>query len=114
MGLPRVRFTVRGLTVAVMLAGLLLGGGAWHRRRIGFLRWATMYARSEANDRRMAADERREAEARRAAGELGRARDLVQQAAGDEARAEHWAKLRRKYERLARYPWLTAEPDPFY
>lgn len=27
------------------------------------------------------------------------------------ARANYWAGLRRKYERAARYPWLSVEPD---
>jgi hypothetical protein len=26
--------------------------------------------------------------------------------------AEHFARLKRKYERAARYPWLPVEPDP--
>lgn len=28
------------------------------------------------------------------------------------ARAEYWTRLKQKYERAARYPWLPVKPDP--
>jgi hypothetical protein len=39
-------------------------------------------------------------------------RRLSEVAARSRRLADHHAALKRKYERAARYPWLTIEPDP--
>lgn len=83
--MPRARFTVRGLMIAVAVAGLICCAWPLHRRRVEFLHVA------EIED---------------AMAELGRLSSVRAEW------IEYHRRLATKYRRAARYPWLSVEPDP--
>ena len=106
MRLPRVRFTVRRMMVAVAVMAALLAGVAWCRGMI-----------------RAARDHRERALLNRSQEQLQRqivaSVDLFVEpgeapgaARGAAALAAHYESLGLKYERAALYPWLPVEPDP--
>ena len=104
------RFTVRRLMLAVAIAGLLLGG---------FVEFKVLRGRSD-RYRRVAREHAEMGEMLRSlAGQPGMS--LLYCSPGPGARSvpypietviDHQDRLRRKYERAARYPWLGVEPDP--
>ena len=112
MRAPRVRFTGRGLMVAVAVVGLAAGAEVMRRRGADFRRRASSYSELAADLHEVAASEAQSAlsgvyVSRTADGAIIPAtRDLLT------GRAGHYAALARKYERAARYPWLHVEPDP--
>jgi hypothetical protein len=114
MQMPRFRFTVRRMMVAVAFAGLVLAPAAWGIRLLGY---AEGFRRQSA---RMQARERRDFMACRYwrdAAETNRALGVAAEkeranAAHFERLAGYCGSLSRKYERAARYPWLPVEPDP--
>jgi hypothetical protein len=108
MWIPRPRFTVRLLMIAVAIAG-------------GLIEFLSMWSRSVAYHQRYIDHEKSK-----------RAYDLTPviyshdgvisilyppplSARDEEAwkrKFDHHRRLAEKYERAARYPWLTVEPDP--
>jgi hypothetical protein len=97
--LPRLRFTVRRLMLAVGLAGLAMGGAVW-----GYRMW------------RLSAEyERRANAARSHAGyyrpKEARYRGFSEEAAKYKAITGYYAARARKYQRASRYPWVPIEPD---
>lgn len=138
MRLPRIRFTVRRLMVAVAVAAVALGANDLRRRRERFL---TLGATHKGNARvcvssadwyaSTAAANEREAERLRAAlrsndGAKGphvqfasQMASTIEAAAADQRaeerkhrdRARVHDALRIKYERAARSPWLPVPPD---
>jgi hypothetical protein len=114
MPLTRQRFTVRRMMVAVAIAAVLFGGvievpRLWNLRR-QYLGFAEKYGYWET----------------RLNGAVGIRQEITyystSQRLGPEpsparlalmkAEASYYARLRAKYERAARYPWLAIEPDP--
>ncbi len=99
--MPRLRFTVGQMMVAVAISGLLLGGAtSVQNRRQRFLE---------------------RARAINMPNHLGvptvigydKKRDLILLDWDSREREDaHFAALKRKYEYAARYPWLPARPDP--
>ncbi len=85
MRLPRFRFTMRLMVVAVALAGLSLGIGSALQRRVALF----------------------QQRASQEAFLLGSQRHPL-----PERKVPHHESLRRKYERAAGYPRLPVEPDP--
>ena len=94
MRLPRFRFTVRRMMIAVAIVGVTIGVLAV--RRSAFLRRADHYHR------------------------VSRSYIALQLPTppGEFPDASYWrqiiwaGKMRAKYERAARYPWLPVAPDP--
>jgi hypothetical protein len=133
MPLPRLRFTVRQLMLAVAVAALLTGGIVLARRSAHYRREAEFHSRAAA---RLRAEQRSKASTARAGREQAemwtrRARDAGSKTAAQAvedtapgiapyeaaaraagATADNHDLLARKYERAARYPWLPVEPDP--
>jgi hypothetical protein len=109
--MPRARFTVRGLMIAVAVAGALLGAAVEALRlRRRSAEYAALAGRHAANERTFRAI---------AAAGPGGALLLIAHGPGTRSRrttpgaeADHEAALRLKYERAARYPWLPVAPDP--
>jgi hypothetical protein len=98
MPLPRVRFTVRRMMVAVAIMALCLTAWSfWARRDERFLKFA-IEAMTHATLAR--------------AYETGRPFDSRVRAPVDPQKAAYHAALVRKYEYAARYPWLPVLPDP--
>jgi hypothetical protein len=99
--MPRLRFTLRRMMVAVAISGLLLGGAtSLQNRRQRFLERARAINMSN---------------------HLGvppvigydKKRDLILLGWDRQEREDaHIAALKRKYEYAARYPWLPVAPDP--
>jgi hypothetical protein len=90
MKLPRVRFTVRRLMVAVVIVGLMLGLGAWMARRSAEFR-----KRAESHMRTV-----------RVMYSIGRWKPR-----GFDRNAWAW-RMGEKYAYAASHPWLPVEPDP--
>jgi hypothetical protein len=91
MRLPRLRFTVRRMMVAVAVVGILLG--TMTVRRGHSLRLATYH----------------QGQVKRLYDQYGEAENFFGRASGGIL----WhSELQWKYERAARYPWLPVEPDP--
>jgi hypothetical protein len=99
MKLPRVRFTVRRMMVAVALVALCLAAWSyWDRRDERFLEFAVkaMTHTTLARDY-----------------ETGRPfGSLLERAPVNPRKAAYHAALARKYERAASHPWLPVAPDP--
>ena len=149
MPMPRVRFTVRRMMVAVAILALLLWGGlveiprlrglardhraraarhaATQKRLLDFFRdqdVCRVYWSALAVDRQEGADAALcpdvpdgPADAVETWAELAaqardqaawHARSIVQEG----PKSEYFARMRWKYERAARYPWLPVVPDP--
>jgi hypothetical protein len=119
MRLPRVRFTVRWMMLAVAVAAVVIGGTVIARRQRVYRVRAAFHAQQE----QVAAKRWRhwsQAEVRlsRPPGDRNPPRSdqepqiVVEMVDYSRNRAAYHARLRVKYERLARYPWLTIAPDP--
>ncbi len=137
MRVPRFRFTMRWLLVAVAIVALVCGAEALRRRRSIYRReqsawsrlknWAARdverYDRWEEQSLRgmremQALYERfRELDgARRARDESRRqseeAAEYHGRAVRERALIQYYSRMEAKYERAARYPWLPVTPDP--
>lgn len=140
MRLPRVRFTVRRLMIAVAIAGVIMGVTRLTANARRLRARAAGYAIRAATEREtnwgMASDEAQLARAvdrvkvhktRMEAGSLDQdpsdqraVLELMEESVARRRRriARHHGRLayflamRAKYERAARYPWLSVEPDP--
>jgi hypothetical protein len=99
MRVPRVRFTVRRMMIAVAVSAAVIWGVIlW--QRASFYRWKARYhARMERSSIIAVIEGRKSA----APGELA---DLSR------IRAAHHAALRRKYEHAAARPWEYVPSDP--
>jgi signal recognition particle GTPase len=118
MRVPRVRFTVRRLMIAVaIVAGLLgttrayqmLGLTLYHRKQ------AVLFGLAESDAlREYAAHQMRVAEAKRQVGATARDEESKHIALAENARkrAAYFTAMRRKYESVATRPWESVEPDP--
>ncbi|WP_435020388.1 hypothetical protein TA3x_001802 [Tundrisphaera sp. TA3] len=100
---PRWRFTLRGMMVAVAILALASFGTRMLIRRGQHLRSAVLFQKKEAEARQ------REAWSRSMATK-GYVSPRVAEA--ERSRAEHFGRMKAKYERAARSPWLAVEPDP--
>jgi hypothetical protein len=109
MRMPRVRFTVRRLMIAVAVAALLLGGDVLWRKRAGYLARANVEAASEMQSRALIKVYESAIETSAAPSVADGYRHWVEV---HREEADYHGRLRRKYERAARYPWLPVEPDP--
>ena len=100
MRIPRVRFTVRGMMVAVAVFALLSASGQLRERYEGlrdrYELMGVMHAAHEILERDGGVD---------VFSGFGLVKPNAQ-------RAAYHAEMRRKYERAARSPWLPVEPDP--
>jgi hypothetical protein len=125
----RVRFTVRQMMILVAAIGIVLGGWLEASRlvRISIARRrdAASYAAYEALGRKFARrssqqrQEALEAAASSRPRDVGFSREMerVASIAGSMAarydrNADHWAGMKKKYERAARSPWFSVGPDP--
>ncbi len=99
MRVPRVRFTVRRMMVAVAIVGL--ASGLW-RRRESFLEESRRYAVAATLHPCSLPPEEGTDEYRRWQEE----EEMIRR------RDDHLLRLAAKYERAARYPWLPVAPDP--
>lgn len=117
MKLPKVRFTVRGVMIAVAAVGLLMGvwreGPILLQRRADYSERARSFTFLAEQDRGLLRDT------------PYILRGLTDSAADREyrayleagmlelrARADYLRAMGRKYERAARFPWLPVAPDP--
>jgi hypothetical protein len=131
MGLPRVRFTVRRLMIAVAVVAVLIGAGLQIRRAIRLCRLSAEYAQQAAKyaefETTWRQSERhhreREQELRKLVDDtrqgVGGPEFWRQQAKGesDEAEklkslAEFHANMKSKHQAAARRPWIEVEPCP--
>ena len=111
MRLPRVRFTVRRMMIAVAVVGTIFGCELTRRRWDTFRTMAAYHADEERRMRLLLsggfiheADE----EGRRGRMQIGRGLER------ESVRSRRWyhAIMWAKYERAARYPWLPGDLDP--
>ena len=111
MPLPRVRFTMRRMMIAVAIAGLISGGAAIGRRWQSLRARAVYHATEEWRMRTLvrggflhetdAAGRRKRREVNDGA-DRERARELVL----------YHALMNDRYQRAARRPWLSVPTDP--
>ncbi len=108
--MPRFRFTVRRMMVAVAIAAFMLAGGELLRRRNAYLEKAENFRHDivppsgwDMGGGTLSEEEfRKQLAAFQAEGEAIRRTP----------RSRHYQAMARKYERAARYPWLPVAPDP--
>jgi hypothetical protein len=111
MKLPRLRFTIRRLMLAVAIVGVLMGSLVeWNVLR----HRASLYRKRAQDHADMETSLRFTAE-----GPGGTNRVDISPGPGIPSKPfpiqvviDHEVRLRRKWEKAARYPWLTVEPDP--
>ena len=121
MTIPRPRLTVRRLMIAVALAGVALGG--WielgRLRRLGaeyadlaedFRQSVISEMRGDVSRDQWVARWRWVEERNRGGGRLYFRQPLPPEVC--RARAAYFERLRAKYDRASRFPWLAVEPDP--
>jgi hypothetical protein len=118
--MPRFRLSIRWMMVAVALVGVAFGGEEFRRRRASFLFEAEIYGEVESDFAKSA----REGSRRCGAWRIGRSSEELREHRAQEevfqaswraeaqANATYYRSLRLKYERAARYPWLSVAPDP--
>jgi hypothetical protein len=106
---PRFRFTVRGMMVAVAIAAVIMGAATLMVRRRGYLALAEKYTVEERLYVVSARGAERDRDKR---GSEAVVRTWAQRAVRLAGEAREAARLRMKYERAARYPWLPVAPDP--
>lgn len=94
MRLPRPRFTVRRMMLAVALLAVLLGADKLRQQSAQYRERAEECAIYETDSRGVLMDE----------GDPDRRVFLARE-------AEYYSRLKAKYERAARYPWLPVKPD---
>jgi hypothetical protein len=128
---PRMRFTVRRMMVVVAAFGVVLGGWLEVSRlaRVSTARRrdAASYAASEALARKFARQSSRFAQELLGVARSSRpsavqsdfsqrleleASIAEESAARSQRNADHWAMMKKKYERAARFPWSSVGPDP--
>lgn len=113
MRLPRLRFTVRRLMVAVAIAAFLIGGGIeaarCKRLREAHLADAAYHARREAEELRNLAN----IDLGRRAGAVD-AKDhfMVFVERASRLRVDHHSQMKRRYFKAASRPWRAVSPDP--
>jgi hypothetical protein len=105
MKLPRPRFTLRRLMVAVAVAACLLGLEATRRRwddaSTGYRLLAEAYLQKA-----------RDASEKATRIAIALRSDEAPEIAREQRLADRWGALMRKYSRAADRPWLPVEPDP--
>lgn len=110
--MPRFRFTMRRMMIAVAIAGIACGGEVMRRRREDFKSRASYHLWQEGHG--LGLSER----LLRAAIESDRDGKVLYSKLRRDSAAKlaswglHHSKLRMKYERAARYPWFRVAPDP--
>jgi len=87
--MPRVRFSVRGMMIAVAIVGALLWGWIWTREMVAL---RALY--------------------RQKAAAWGMYEQSAKTANMGEEYVKYFAGMRANCERAARYPWLPVAPDP--
>jgi hypothetical protein len=112
--MPRVRFTVRRMMIAVAIVGAALGLGLWGMRATRWANdcktragWHTSWGRymiAEADEYRIAIESGTSLHPE--------AKNYPRYEARERARGRFHLRLAAKYERAARYPWLPVAPDP--
>ncbi len=106
--MPRFRFTVRSMMVGVAIVGAALGLASMKSRSDEFARKAHHFADREARMRELM-----EFLAKPEPGSHPTSiRNIRKICDYILTGIEHDKRMRRKYERAARYPWLTVAPDP--
>jgi hypothetical protein len=105
MRLTPPRITVRWLMIAIAVVATLIGSVQLIRRRGQCLLHATFHASQERNFQK---DIDSPPSGRASMSPATR----EEHERHDRARVPYHRELRWKYERAARYPWLTIEPDP--
>src|SRR4051812_5953995 len=111
MRLPRVRFTIRWLMIAVAIVGLVLGGEIIRRRQWAY-RTSVAYHASEEGRMLLllgggfthGTDET----GKRQRMQIGRNLDREQV----RQRWLHHSVMKDRYQRVARFPWLSIRSDP--
>jgi hypothetical protein len=100
MRLPRVRFTVRRMMIAVVVLGVALKGVTWLRRRsLEFEARAQYHSARKVWEFASGKD-----------GVCHQRNDFGEEVSAEEDRWHY--TLEQKYLIAARYPWLPVEPDP--
>jgi len=126
MRIPRLRFTIRLLMIAVAIVGVFLTAARLVYLWRHYQALAAMHASKEVNYVRQAqgAERRQDWCARQAtianlqsASVRGSTWERLATSSGAIAHdlrrlAAHESRLKRTYERAARHPWLPVEPDP--
>ena len=102
--MPRVRFTVRGMMIAVAILAVM---ACVSPEAVQWIELSRRY-RAEALHHRLWAEEFERGVSRNMA-----ARPARRRVADEDRRMAVWERAAEaKYARLARYPWLPVSPDP--
>jgi len=96
----------------VAVAGVVLGTGIMLRRAFAYQQVARLYAIKEGEHRALMGFYTAQSKDWAAKGDEHTATGYLAEARHYRMQAEHWAALRRKYERAVRCPWLQVRPDP--
>ena len=120
--IPRLRFTVRRLMLAVASVAIAFGGwGAWVRYRAiatlseGYQRRATYfsafasYSNSEAFEYDSVAAEKKKTPDPYPNSSL---EQLARSGTFERKVGDNYRAMAKKYQHAARYPWLSVDPDP--
>jgi hypothetical protein len=110
MRLPRLRFSVRRMMVAVAVVALLIYGNGVRQHRLSL---AALCESADRGVRHTGASYRLEDEIETlrtvAFGTPARTPAEIE---GRRRRSAHWIALKQKYDRAALIPWLPVSPDP--
>ncbi len=120
MRIPRLRFTVRRLMVAAAVAAIATAGWILHERSVWYGALAQQFETQEIMGRgatlsvigRLIPDRDPETITDEDLANAGVSPDTRRGIAGGFRLTAGYAKLKEKYRRAARYPWLPVAPDP--
>jgi hypothetical protein len=136
MRVPRVRFTIRGMMVAVAVLALLIGTDTLVRRSTHYRKMANLVGQRETSSRKLQGTSERSSrwhtelawsqverwgpfdDDRHRASVVAQTKDWIeagylrQEAAAYAAEAEWYSQLKQRYERAASHPWEPLAPDP--
>jgi hypothetical protein len=105
------RFRLRALMAAVAVVGVAMGGERMRSRRVFFLQRAKFYAGWEWRTKRSL-----EVATGTFKGPINLCgqqwANLLEKAPHYPRKIDYYTRMRVKYERAARYPWLRIPPDP--
>jgi hypothetical protein len=115
MRMPRVRFAMKRMMLAMAALALIMGGLRIAWLRDGYRKAAAFHAATENLQRVFLEGAKTEEELALAFGYELPGEEKAQQAAKIQImqrKADNFAAMRRKYERAAARPWMAVDPDP--
>jgi hypothetical protein len=111
MKLPRVRFTMRRMMVAVAIVALAIGIERLYQRRAAYKRLASLHSSRQERAIKLAASQSLSVELNREKGNVQASSTWDRMLSRSRLEIQQQSLLASKYEYLANHPWLSVTPE---